>query len=181
MDREELHHRRIDLRFYRRGDGLYEVVGRLLDTKPQPFRPQLADADTPPGTPIHDIAVHLLIDGEMQVHEAFASMDATPYSVCPGATGTLAPLKGLSMRKGWNRRVRELLGGKASCTHIVELLGPMATTAFQGLAPQHLARLREPGHEAARQAKVDSCYAYAAERTVVARLWPHLARPTQPD
>lgn len=176
MDREELHHRQIDLRFYRRGDGLYEVVGRLIDTKRQPFRRQLAEADTPPGTPIHDIAVHLVIDDAMLVHQAFASMDATPFTICPGATGTLAPLVGLSLRKGWNRQVRELLGGAASCTHIVELLGPMATTAFQGLAPQRLAEINLPGSEAQRLAKVDSCYAYAAEREVVARLWPHLHR-----
>lgn len=179
MDREELHHRQIDLRFYRLDNGRYEVVGRLIDTKRQPFRRQLAEADTPPGTPIHDIAVHLVVDEEMLVHEAFASMDATPFTICPGATGTLAPLVGLSMRKGWNRQVRELLGGAASCTHIVELLGPMATTAFQGLAPARLARINLPGSEAQRQAKVDSCYAYAAEREVVARLWPHLHRSPQ--
>lgn len=171
-----MHHRQIDLRFYQRGDGLYEVVGRLLDTKRQPFRRQLAAADLPPGMPIHDIAVHLVIDEQMQVLDAFASMDATPFTICPGATGTLAPLKGLSMRKGWNRRVRELLGGAASCTHIVELLGPMATTAFQGLAPLRLAKINLPGSEAERQAKVDSCYAYAAQREVVAQLWPHLHR-----
>ena len=182
MDREELHHRQIDLRFYRLASGLYEVVGRLVDTKRQPFRRQLAEADTPPGTPIHDIAVHLVVDEDMLVHDAFASMDATPFSICPGATSTLAPLKGLSMRKGWNRQVRELLGGAASCTHIVELLGPMATTAFQGLAPARLAQINLPGSEAQRQAKVDSCYAYAAEREVVARLWPHLHRsPDRPD
>jgi hypothetical protein len=171
MEREELHHRQIDLRFYRLASGLYEVVGRLVDTKRQPFRRQLAEADTPPGTPIHDIAVHLVVDADMLVHDAFASMDATPFSICPGATATLAPLKGLSMRKGWNRQVRELLG-----THIVELLGPMATTAFQGLAPARLAQINLPGSEAQRLAKVDSCYAYAAEREVVARLWPHLHR-----
>jgi hypothetical protein len=180
MEREEMHHRQIDLRFYRRGDGLYEVVGRLIDTKQQPFRRQLAAEDTLPGTPIHDIVVTLVVDADMLVHDAFASMDSTPFAVCPGATGTLAPLKGLSMRKGWNKRVRELLGGAASCTHIVELLGPMATTAFQGLAPIRLAQINLPGNEAQRQAKVDSCYAYAAEREVVARLWPHLHRPAQP-
>ncbi len=77
--------------------------------------------------------------------------------------------------------MRELLSGAASCTHIVELLGPMATTAFQGLAPQRLARINLPGQEAERAAKVDSCYAYAAEREVVAQLWPELHRPGPAD
>jgi hypothetical protein len=54
--------------------------------------------------------------------------------------------------------------------HIVELLGPMATTAIQGLAPQRAATIADPGSEAQRRAWVDSCYAFAADREVVARL-----------
>lgn len=177
MQREELHHRQIDLRFYRRADGLYEVEGRLVDVKREPFRRQLAPQDTPPGTPIHDIVVTLVVDDALRVHDAWAAMAATPFGVCKGAANTLEPLKGLTMGGGWNKRVRELLGGAASCTHIVELMGPLATTAFQGLAPQRLATINRPESEAQRQAKVDSCYAYAAQREVVAQLWPHLHRP----
>jgi hypothetical protein len=176
-EREEIHHRQIDLRFYKRSDGLYEVEGRLLDTKTQPFRRQLADADTPPGTPLHDIVVRMVIDDSMLVHDVQASMPATPFAVCTGATETLAPLCGLSIGAGWNKRVRDLLGGAASCTHIVELLGPMATTAFQGLAPQRLARMNMQCNGSERAGKVNSCYAYSDQREVVARLWPHLSRP----
>ena len=175
--REEVHHRQIDLRFYRRADGLHEVEGRLVDTKRQAFRRQLADQDTPAGAPLHDIVVRLVLDDALRVQDALAFMHATPFALCRGATGTLAVLKGLQIGAGWNRRVRELLGGPASCTHIAELLGPMATTAFQGLAPQRLAALNQAGNEDRRRAKVDSCYAYAAEREVVARLWPELHRP----
>lgn len=175
--REEIHHRQVDLRFYRRRDGLYEVEGRLVDTKQHPFRRQLATGDLPPGSPLHDIVVRLVIDDDMVVHDAMALMSTTPFHVCQGATRTLEPLRGLRMGGGWNRRVRELLGGAASCTHIVELLGPMATTAYQGLSPQRLARINDPASESQRQAKVDSCYAYGASREVVAKLWPHLHRP----
>jgi Protein of unknown function (DUF2889) len=176
VEREEIHHRQIDLRFYRRSDGLYEVEGRLVDTKSHPFRRQLSDEDMPPGMALHDITVRMVIDEAMLVHDVQAFMQATPFAVCVGAGNTLSPLKGLSIGAGWNKRVRDLLGGAASCTHIVELLGPMATAAFQGLAPQRLARINAPGNERERSAKVDSCYAYAAQREVVARLWPQLHR-----
>lgn len=179
--REEIHHRQIDVRFYRRGDGLFEIEGRLVDTKTDSFRRQLASEDTPPGVALHDIVVRLVIDEAMQVHDASAFMIATPFAVCRGATDTLAQLNGLRISSGWTKRVRELLGGVNSCTHIAELLGPMATTAFQGLAPQRLARLNEPGNEQQRLGKVNSCYAYAAEREVVAQLWPHLHRPRPVD
>jgi hypothetical protein len=173
-EREEIHQRSIDLRFYRRKDGLYEVEGRLLDTKRHRFRRQLAEADTPAGEPLHDIIVRLVLDDSLTVHDAQAELRTTPFQVCKGAAQTLVPLKGLRVGAGWTRRVRELLGGAASCTHIAELLGPLATTAFQGLAPARLARLNDPQNESQRGAKVDSCYAYAAEREIVARLWPHL-------
>jgi hypothetical protein len=176
-EREEMHHRRVDIRFYKRRDGLYEVEGRLTDTKNHAFRRQLAKEDSPPGSTLHDIQVTLVLNDALVVQDARAEMRTTPFEVCGGAASTLEPLKGLSIGSGWNKRVRELLGGAASCTHIVELLGPMATTAFQGLAPQRLARLNDPANEDERRKRVDGCYAYAAEREVVARLWPHLHRP----
>jgi hypothetical protein len=170
--RKELHHRQIDLRFFERADGLFEVEGHLVDRKTQPFRRMLQESDTPPGTPLHDIVVRLVVDENFLVHDASAGFAASPFDVCRGAANTLAPLKGLRIGAGWNKRVRELLGGAASCTHIMELLGPMATTVFQGLAPQRLARMQEGSDE--QKGKVDSCYAYGSNREVVARLWPNL-------
>ena len=177
VERKELHHRQIDLRFFERTDGLFEVEGRLVDRKAQPFRRLLHESDTPAGTPLHDIVVRLVVDESLLVHDASAGLAASPFDVCRGATNTLAPLKGLRIGAGWNKRVRELLGGAASCTHIMELLGPMATTVHQGLAPQRLARMAQQGSDA-HKAKIDSCYAYASHREVVARLWPDLRKRT---
>lgn len=181
VQREEIHHRRIDVRFYRRSDGLHEVEGRLVDTKHHPFRRMLAAEDTPAGAALHDIGVKLVIDDTLTVREAHALMQTTPFGVCAGAATTLGPLEGLRIGAGWNKAVRERLGGAASCTHIVEMLMPMATTVLQGLAPGRLARINDPGNEAQRQAKVDSCYAYASQRAVVAQLWPHLHRPSSTE
>jgi Protein of unknown function (DUF2889) len=173
VERNEIHHRQIDIRFFRRSDGLFEVEGRLLDRKTQPFRRLLHDRDTPPGTPLHDILVRLIIDESLLVHDASATLAASPFDLCRGAANTLAPLKGLRIGAGWNKRVRELLGGAASCTHIVEILGPMATTVYQGLAPQRLARMAQQGNDE-HKSKIDSCYSYGRDREVVARLWPKL-------
>ena len=175
--RAELHHRKIDLRFYKRTDGLYEVEGQLIDAKSHPFRRKLQNEDLPPGEPIHDITVTLVIDAEMRVLDARARMRTTPFDICTGAEQTLAPLTGLHIGAGWNREVRQLLKGAACCTHIVELLGPMATTAYQGLAPERLAAFDDPANEHLRRARVNSCYAYADNRAVVAQLWPHLSKP----
>ncbi|MCD8536404.1 MAG: DUF2889 domain-containing protein [Burkholderiaceae bacterium] len=41
ITRQEMHQRKLDLRFYKRSDGLYEVVGEMMDTKSHPFTLQL--------------------------------------------------------------------------------------------------------------------------------------------
>ena len=92
----------------------------------------------------------MIIDESLLVHDASATLAASPFDLCRGAANTLAPLKGLRIGAGWNKRVRELLGGAASCTHIVEMLGPMATTVYQGLAPQRLARMTQQGSDEQR-------------------------------
>ena len=174
IERTEIHQRQIDVRFFRRSDGLYEVEGRLIDRKTHAFRRLLQECDIPAGAPLHDITVRLVVDANSLVHDASASFSASPFTLCRQAALTLEPLKGLRIGAGWNKRVRELLGRAASCTHIVELLGPMATTVHQGFAPQRVARMTEPGN-AEIESKVDSCYSYGREREVVARLWPHLS------
>jgi hypothetical protein len=179
IERTELHHRQIDLRFFRRSDGLYEVEGRLIDRKSQPFRRPLHDSDIPAGAPLHDITVRLVVDENSLVHDASASYAAAPFALCREAAQTLEPLKGLRVGAGWNKRVRELLGGAASCTHIVEILGPMATTVHQGFAPQRVARMTEPGNDEYKS-KVDSCYSYGRDREVVARIWPSLNTRLKP-
>lgn len=177
--REAIHHRKVDMQFYRRSDGLFEVEGRLTDTKTHPFTRQLGTSSLQPGEPVHDMVVRLVIDAEMHIHDVRVQMLSTPFPVCRGAQETLKSLIGLTIAKGWNKKVRDLLGGSQSCTHLMEMLGPMATTAYQGLAPQRIARVNKPENAHLRTAKVDSCYAYSAEREIVAKLWPELARPRQ--
>ena len=37
-EREEIHHRRISMKAYRRKDGLYDIESNLVDTKPFAFQ-----------------------------------------------------------------------------------------------------------------------------------------------
>ena len=60
--REELHFRRIDMRGYRRSDGLYEVEGRVTDRKTTEFRPLVGHRHVPPGEPIHDMGVRIVFE-----------------------------------------------------------------------------------------------------------------------
>jgi len=104
-------------------------------------------------------------------------MKATPFGVCLGAQNTLSGIVGLQIGPGWTKKTKALLGGSASCTHLMELLGPMATTAFQGMAPKRMQEVDNPENENLRVGKVNSCYAYAEHREVIAQLWPDLYKP----
>ena len=67
-----------------------------------------------------------------------------------------------------------------TCTHLKELLVPMATTAYQSFSAVQKQR-GERVDANGRPLKVDSCYAYSAQREVVARYWPAFHRPPRPE
>ena len=75
------------------------------------------------------LASSLGMDGERmsKVDTAWLRMDSPCNLMMIVGVWILRP--GISL-EALSERVRERLGGAQSCTHIVELLGPMATTAL---------------------------------------------------
>ena len=171
VTRREMHHRRIDLRGWGRSDGLYEVEGRVTDRKPHDFKSPSGTKVVPAGEPMHDMGAKLVFDAGMLVHEVTAFTSAAPHEDCFDAGPTLQALKGLRMAAGWGSEVRKRLGGAQSCTHLMELLGPMATVAFQTLTMLRAGRPDVLNAEG-KPVKIDSCFAYASHRGVVERRWP---------
>ena len=173
-NRTELHLRRIEFRGYRRDDGLYEIDGRVVDTKTHPMRLE-ERGEVTPGEPIHDMWVRLVVDEDLVVKDIVAVTDASPYRVCREAVEPMRTIVGERIKPGWSAMVKERLGGAAGCTHLMDLLPPLATAAFQTLSEVRLARpavLDKRG----RPAKIDSCYAFASHREVVLRRWPQFHR-----
>jgi len=168
--RDELHLRRIELRGFRRGDGLFDVEARMIDTKTHDL--PLADGRiVRSGDPVHDMSIRLVVDEDLNVLDIVASTDASPFGICPEATDTLQSLIGLRIAAGWSAAVRQRLAGRNGCTHLTELLSPLATVAFQTLS--HVRKGKSTPVDAnGKPRKIDSCYAYASDREVVHRLWP---------
>ena len=75
--------------------------------------------------------LRLTLDDELTVITVEAATVAGPFAVCPAITPAFAKLEGLRIGPGWRRAVQARLGGVQGCTHLVELLGPLATTAYQ--------------------------------------------------
>jgi hypothetical protein len=177
--RDELHFRRIDMRGFRRSDGLFEIEGRVTDRKPYDFVPASGGRQVPANEPIHDMGVRLVFDDQLLVHGVETFTDASPYAHCPEGGRALQSLKGLRMSSGWSKEVRSRLGGAQACTHLMEILIPMATAAFQSLSAVTKGR-PERLDATGRPKKIDSCYAYGAQRELVRVRWPEYYRPPPP-
>jgi len=169
--RTELHLRRIELRGFRRADGLYEVDGRVVDTKTDPLQSDGSKELIAHGAVIHDMWIRLVVDEDLIVKDVIAVTDASPYASCRDAVVPMAAIIGEQIKPGWTIMVKERLGGVIGCTHLMELLMPLATAAYQTLGT---VRMRQPEVIASsgRPSKIDSCYAYASHRDVVRRRWP---------
>lgn len=168
--REPIHHRRIDCRGYRRADGLWDIEGHLTDVKSYSFDNEYRGG-IEVGEPIHDMWLRLTLDDELTVIRAEAATAAGPFAVCPAINPAFAKLEGLRIGPGWRRAVQTRLGGIQGCTHLVELLGPLATTAYQTIfvwRAQH-----EPAVEQDRPPPhLDSCHALARDGDLVRRHYP---------
>jgi hypothetical protein len=169
--RDELHLRRIEFRGYGRPDGLFEIEGRISDCKRVPFTPIGAEKTVAPGELLHDMWVRVVVDDHMLVHEAVAASDATPFGICTDANAAVAGLKGARIAAGWRSEVMQRVGGVRGCAHVAELLIGLGTAALQTLTEARRKR-PEPLDATDVPRKIDSCYAFARDREVVARIWP---------
>lgn len=183
-EREPLHTRHVECRGYRRADGLWEVEGHMTDVKAYAFENEHRGR-LEPGTPLHDMWLRLTLDDRFTITAVEATTDAAPYGICGSITPAFQRLVGLRVKAGFTRQVKERLGGVHGCTHLVELLGPMATTAFQTIYPiLSRERAAAEGKTAASGPPsppsagnrppplLNSCHAFASDGQIARRLWP---------
>ena len=164
-EREPLHRRSIEIDGYKRKDGLYDIEGHLVDTKPFDFK--LAAGVRPANQPIHGMWLRITVDRTLTIVDAAAAMDAMPYvKHCDQIVPAYRKLVGLAIRPGYTQRVQELLGGIRGCTHLTEMAGMLATAAFQSMAGQ---RLQDPD---AKPFQLDRCHALATDAPAVGRYYP---------
>jgi len=170
VDRQHLHTRRYEFQGYRRADGLWDIEGRMTDTKTYGF-PNAWRGEIKADEPIHDMWIRLTLDDDMTVQAIEAKTAASPFQVCGAITPAYAAMKGVRVGKGWNRRIKELFAGTQGCTHHTEMLGAMATVAYQTI---FAARNKWKSADAAtrRPVFIDTCHALASDGENVKTHWP---------
>ncbi len=118
---------------------------------------------------IHPLALSVAEDRAMEV-----VTDDSPYKICADITKDFQKLVGLRLVAGFNQRVKERLGGTKGCTHLVELMGPIATAAYQTVfTAKGGGKWRDPAAGDKRKPRfLDTCHALASDSPVVKQYWP---------
>jgi hypothetical protein len=188
VGRQHLHTRRVTCQGFFREDGLWDIEGRITDEKSYEHANEWR-GPLKPGDFIHDMSIRLTLDSKFTIVDVEAVTDKSPYRMCGDIAPDFRKLVGLRIGGGFHREVRARLGGVHGCTHIVELLGPVATTAFQTISSRkadelsraHQARTGATGKPGDPNAPprprrkpyvVDTCHAWAADGEVVKRWAP---------
>ncbi|EIJ41090.1 Protein of unknown function (DUF2889) [Beggiatoa alba B18LD] len=173
VNRQLLHTRKIECTGYHREDGLWDIEAYLIDTKTYSF-PNKFRGGIQAGESLHGLGLRLTLDDNFVIQDAQAIIDASPFAVCPAITPRFALLKGLQIKTGWNRHVKTLLGDVKGCTHLVELLAPLATTAFQTIygATKEKREEEMSANPEKKPALLDTCHALSCDGEVVKTFFP---------
>ena len=171
VEREHLHTRSVECFGFRRSDGLWDVEAHLLDTKTYDFANEHRGGRIEAGEALHRMGLRVTLDLDFMIHDIEAVSDDTPFGVCNGAEQAMKRLVGLTIGPGWMSRVKKRIESNQGCTHLVELLGPLATTAYQTLHPE-IERRANAAPSRSRPRILDTCIALSTKGEVVKEHWP---------
>lgn len=169
--RKLIHTRAITCKGYERVDGLWDIEAHLVDTKTYLHTRRHGGRERRPGEPVHNMWLRVTIDLDMKIHDAAAVTDDGPYLYCGDIAPNFKSLAGLTIGPGWRKAIAERVGGVKGCTHLVELLGPLGTTAFQ--ATNRARQARSAGKPFTKKPyQLNSCHVYQDDAPAVLERWP---------
>lgn len=168
--RKHVHTRSIDYRGFEREDGLWDIEAHMTDVKTYAFRNNWR-GEVAAGEPLHEMLLRVTIDNDFVIRDVIAATDNSPFAMCPAIAPNYKSLTGIKMGPGWRTAVRRRVGGVSGCTHLTELLFPMATVAMQTIWPL-LRQRRNKADSDVRDATskpvvIDTCHAWASDSPVV--------------
>ncbi|MBX2832876.1 MAG: DUF2889 domain-containing protein [Rhodospirillales bacterium] len=133
-ERDHIHTRTVTCQGFRRKDGLWDIEGHITDIKTYGFANH-DRGEIPPGEPVHEMWIRVTIGDDLVIRAVEAVTDYAPFTGCDAITPDYKNLVGLKLGPGLRKQIRDRVGGIHGCTHLNELMGPVATTAFQTVFP----------------------------------------------
>jgi hypothetical protein len=127
-DGQLIHDRNYSVHSFRQADDRLVLRGVVHDQKP----PGIYFEDDPEPLSVHHMVVDLtLAFPSLEITKADVWMNVTPHMGCSRIEPDYQQLVGLSIARGFSRKVKDLFGGPKGCTHIGALLQAMAPVAIQ--------------------------------------------------
>jgi hypothetical protein len=170
--RRHVHTRRITCEGFEREDGLLEIEGLLVDTKPTSL--EMPTRHLPAGEPIHQMRVVLVLDGERTILQVRAVTEHSPYPVCGAIASTYERLVGLRIEPGFTQQVKRMFRGTLGCSHLTEMLPTIASTVFQMLWSDSEFDGADEEGSATRTSPLGGCHALKLDGEVVRTYFPHI-------
>jgi len=168
--RRRLHSRRVTYEGWQRDDGLFDIEGRIVDTKDDDI--VLLSGVRPAGEPVHDMWVRVTIDRGYTIRDVEAQSDRVPY---PGGCDVIGPdyraLIGANLVRGFRKRLHDTMGHVRGCTHLTEMLGYLPTAAVQTFAG-----LTREDEGTDKPFQLDRCHALETTTETVRRYYPRWYR-----
>jgi hypothetical protein len=171
VKRNLAHTRVVTCHGYQRDDELWDIEGRIIDTKPYRFKNRDRGGWIEADEALHDMSIRLTVNLDLEVLDVDAVIDHSPYNYCKCVVSVARNLIGLKIAPGWTNKSKLAMGNNRGCTHLTELLGPVATTAIQTIASERSSR-SEGKPAGRRNVFINSCHTYAEDSPVVKMHWP---------
>jgi len=178
VPRKQLHLRSITCEGFVRDDGLIDIEGLLIDTKPEPLR--LVNREVPAGDPIHKMRIRMTVNQELYIVDAQIFSENAPYSNCEEVEEKYKNLIGMRIEPGFSREVKRIFSGTKGCTHITELIGPLASTAFQVLWANTDFRNADLSIKEKRLTPLGGCHALRLDGHIVQTYFPEYHKNSNP-
>ena len=176
--RDPIHLREIRCRGFRRADGLWDIEGRMTDTKAYGFDSRYRGR-VEPGMPVHDMHMRITLDEQLEIRAIEVASDATPFPNCAEIESAYATLVGTRLRPGWTRLLKDRLGGVAGCTHLTRLAQELAVVALQTIMPLKSRDEAVTEGMKSKPAHLDGCHALATDGPIVREIAPRWYRGPQ--
>lgn len=176
-DREHIHTRTVTCQGFRRKDDLWDIEGHITDIKTYGFENH-DRGEIPAGVPVHEMWIRVTIGNDLVIRAVEAVTDYAPFAACDAIAPDYEKLVGLKLGPGLRKQIRERVGGVHGCTHLNELMGPVATTAFQTVFPilakesLQAQSNASPKGAARRNPLINTCHGWRSDGAAVKRISP---------
>jgi len=173
QERVPIHERCSSVKIFEIGERRILIEGRLTDERFFKSYIYAVQRAIEPGI-VHDIIVRVALSLPGLIIEcAEVEMPTVPMAMCREVKDIVSKLEGFRITHGFKEKVKEVLGGKKGCIHILNLMLFISTAAIQG-SYSYYNRVREDGKlmqpDFDSSLVINSCHIWREEGPLAPRL-----------